>query len=488
MKKLKELYDIDSEVEIAYLSENSQEIKPNTLFFALKGATFDGHSVVDQVISDGAVAIVHTDELNNYQEGIVYLKVDDINLAMAQIASKFFNQPSTKFKLTGVTGTNGKTTIAWLLHTILNQLSSSAYIGTIGIEYANKVLTNHFTTPKSIELNAILNDMVEADIDYVNLEVSSHALEQKRSYGLDFDYAIMTNFSSDHENFHGGKENYKKAKQILFDNLKPEAYALLNIDDETYEQYKEATKAQVISYGTSQQADVRAHNIVIKNDSTEFDLILLDEIHHIKTNLVAMFNVYNLLPVLTILHLEGFDMSEISYLLTKLTFPQGRMESIIAGQDYDVIVDYAHTPDGFEKVFEYAKSIKKGRIISVFGSAGGDRNKEKRPVLGSIAAKYSDVIVLTQEDARDESVIDICNDIKQGINESVETITIEKRKDAVEYVINNAKKDDLILILAKANDKYNVVANNQDEPYEGDIDLSLRLIKERLGKENEKTK
>ncbi|WP_423364181.1 UDP-N-acetylmuramoyl-L-alanyl-D-glutamate--2,6-diaminopimelate ligase [Mycoplasma sp. P36-A1] len=483
--KLKELYNIDSDINVEYLSEDNRDIKPNSLYFALEGANFDGHSAIDQVINDGAKVIVHTKNLTNYQDDIVYLKVEDINKTMAEIANAFYNNASDKMVVTGITGTNGKTTIAWLLHDILTKLSSSGYIGTIGIEYNNKVLKNHFTTPKPIELNSVLSKMKQDNVKYVNLEVSSHALEQKRSHSIDIDYAVMSNFTNDHENFHGGMENYKKAKQILFKGLKKEAYAILNKDDITYDEYSKCTKAKVISYGIRNNADVMASNIVLNKKNTTFDLKLFDKNYKIQSNLVAEFNVYNLLPVITICYLEGFDIEKIMPLFNEFSYPQGRMENLDYGQDYTVIVDYAHTPDGFEKVFTYAKEIANADIISVFGSAGGDRDKSKRPVLGNIASKYSSQIILTQEDPRTEKVEDINSEIASGFIYNTNYIQFSKRKDALIHAINNAKKDDLILILAKANDKYNVVGINEDEPYEGDIDLSKRLINERLGKENE---
>jgi len=487
MKMLSELLKgsnikIDQDVEVAYLSEDNRDIKENTMYFALKGANFDGHNAIKQVVSDGASVIVYTDDIDTDDQAI-YIKVDDINQVMAIVGHNYHDHPSKKMKMIGVTGTNGKTTVAWLSHWLLKQLDSSAYIGTIGVEYNDRLHTNHFTTPKAIELSGLLDTLQEEGINYVNMEVSSHALEQKRSGQIDFDYAIMTNFSPDHENFHGGIDNYRRAKQILFDDLKEEAYALLNIDDETYQQYKGATKAKVISYGIDKECDVRASNINLSTSGTTFDLKLFDKNYFVKTNLVAKFNVYNLMPVITILSLEGYDMDVILPMLENFEFPQGRMEAIDLGQDYDLIVDYAHTPDGFVKVLEYAKAIAKGRIVTVFGSAGGDRDHSKRPVLGQIASESSDLIILTQEDSRYEKTIDICNAIKAGIKNDVETMIIEKRKDAVAYAIEHAQKDDMILILGKANDKYNVIENDVDEDYEGDIDLSIRLVKEQLEKE-----
>ena len=481
--KIKQLLNVDSDINIKYLSEDSRDIKENTMFFCLKGANFDGHKAIDEVIEKGATAIVHTDDVVK-REGIFYYKSNDIELDMAKVSANFYDNPSKKMNLVGVTGTNGKTTIAWILKDILNKINSCGYIGTIDIEYNNQVFKNLFTTPKPIELNYHLDQMIKVNVKNCALEVSSHALTLKRTAYQTIKYAIMSNLTYDHVNFHGSMEAYSDAKRLLFEQLEVDNYAILNIDDNTFEDYKNHTKAKVVSYGVKNKADIMAKDIVISDKNTKFTLIVFDKEYQIETNLVALFNVYNLLAVLAVLYLEGYEMSQILPLLKEITFPKGRMEAIDEGQDFTVIIDYAHTPDGFEKVFEYAKEMSKGRIVSVFGSAGGDRDKEKRPILGEIADKYSDVIILTEEDVRDETTQSIAEDIMLGIK-GKDCLVIDRREDAVKYVLDNAKKDDMILILAKADDRYNVIGN-EVMPYEGDINLTRRLLIER--KEKNETK
>lgn len=484
MKKISDLVPINNEGIVEYLSEDSRDVRKNTLFFCLKGANFDGHKVVAEVIEKGANVIVHTDDLTDKKEDIVYYKVSDIEKEMARISAIFFDNPSHKMDLIGVTGTNGKTTVAWLLTDVLNHLTSCGYIGTIDIEYNDKVFKNLFTTPKPIELNYHLNEMVNDEVKNCALEISSHALTMKRTEYIKVKYAIMTNLTFEHINFHGSMEEYSKAKRLLFEQLSKDEYAILNIDDITYEAYLKHTNANVISYGINNKADIMAKNIEIYNDKTIFILVILDKEYVVKTNLVALFNVYNLLAVLAVLYLQGYSMDKVIPLLTDLRYPKGRMETINEGQDFDVIIDYAHTPDGFEKVFEYAKEMAKGDIIAVFGSAGGDRDKEKRPVLGEIANRYCDQIILTEEDIRDETTYDIAMEIKKGITID-NCLIIDKREDAIEYVIEHAKKDDMILILAKADDRYNIV-NNVAVPFEGDINLTRRLLQERKNKNETK--
>ncbi|MDR1782096.1 MAG: UDP-N-acetylmuramoyl-L-alanyl-D-glutamate--2,6-diaminopimelate ligase [Bacilli bacterium] len=474
--KLSNLIDCDSDLDILYLSEDSCDIKDNTLFFALKGANFDAHTIIDEVIKKGAICIVHTDDIFNKQEGIYYYQVKDINKEMALISAKFYDNPSSKLNLIGVTGTNGKTTIGWVLKELLNQLSSCGYIGTIDVEYGDKVFHNHYTTPKSLELNKYFNDMVNDNINYCALEVSSHALALKRSYGLLFKYAIMTNLTFEHVNFHGSMGKYQEAKRILFENLNSDNIAILNKDDATYQDYAENTNAKVISYGINNDADVMAKDIKLSKDGTSFTLKIFDSEVLIETNMVALFNVYNLLPVLIVLYCEGFAFEDVRPLLKNIKFPTGRVQSIDYGQSFNVIVDYAHTPDGFEKVFEYAKAIAKKRIIAIFGSAGGDRDREKRPVLGEIADKYCDLIILTLEDPRTEKVSDINNMIKKGIS-NTEVIEIEDRPSAIKYALKHANKDDTVLVLAKADDDYNAIGNDYVY-YEGDINIVTRILKE----------
>lgn len=484
--KLSKLINVDSDIEIDYLSENTNNIKKNTLFFALEGAHFDAHEAIDEVIKKGAVAIVHTKDIPHQQEGIFYYQVKDINQTMAMVASIFFNRPSSLLNLIGVTGTNGKSTISWILYQLLKRLDSCGYIGTISVEYGDKVIKNQYTTPKSIELNCHLNEMVKEHIRNCTIEVSSHALALQRCKFLNFKYAIMTNLTYEHINFHGSMDAYRKAKMALFKDISTSSYAILNVDDqESYQTFLGITKAYVITYGIEKKADVMAKDIKLKDDGVEFTLDIKGKEYPVKSNLLAKFNVYNLLAVLAVLNQMGYQLNKVIPMLNNIEKPEGRMENIDLKQDFQVIVDFAHTPDGLEQVFEYGQELaqkSKGRIISVFGSAGGDRDASKRPDFGRIASEYADKIILTQDDNRTDKVVDIANDIKKGITiDDVEII--EDRTEAIAKAINMAKKNDIVLILGKANDKFQYVGDKQ-VPYEGDKDVAIRLIKERLHKKS----
>lgn len=486
--KLNKLIDVDSDIEIDYISENTNDIKANTLFFALRGEHFDSHRALDEVIAKGAKAIVHTQFITKKQEGIIYYQVEDINETMAMVASIFFDRPSSMMNLIGVTGTNGKSTITWLLYQLLDRLDSCGYIGTIAIEYGDKVIKNHYTTPKSIELNYHLRKMVDAKIRNCAMEVSSHALTLKRAKFLNFKYAIMTNLTYEHINFHGSMEAYLEAKKALFEDISSNSYAILNVDDEiSYKNYLGITKAYVITYGIENQADVMAKKIKLHENGLEFILDLRGKEYQVSSNLIAKFNVYNLLAVLAVLEQMGYQLNKVIPMLADLDKPEGRMENIILGQDFQVIVDFAHTPDGMEQVLQYAQTLAQknnGRIISVFGSAGGDRDASKRPDFGKIASQYANKIILTQDDNRTESVTDIANDIKKGI--TIDDVTIiEDRSEAIAKALEVAQPHDVVLILGKANDKYQYVGSEQ-VPYEGDKDVVTRLIKERLNNNNER--
>lgn len=481
-KKVSELLDVDSDLLVEYLSEDSKDIKDNTLFFALSGATFDAHNVIDDVIQKGARVIVHSKELANYNDEVVYYKSNNVNEVMARVATRFYDNPSYRFNLIGVTGTNGKTTTSWILFQILNKISKAGYIGTNGIEYNDKEFSSHYTTPKPIELNYHFDQMIKQGVKHCAMEVSSHALTLDRSKYLKFKYAIMTNLSFEHVNFHGSMEKYQEAKRVLFEDLDEDSYAILNRDDITYEDYASHTKAKVVSYGIENKADVWAKDLNLSNKGMSFNLVYENKEYPITSNLISKVNVYNLLAAIVVMIKMNINIDEIIELVKKINPPSGRMCVIDEGQDFEVIVDYAHTPDGFEKLYEYVKDQVKGNIISVFGSAGGDRDREKRPILGKIASAYSNHIILTQEDNRSESVHDISMAIAAGIDSEYEII--EDRQQAITKALKIAKADDLVLILAKANEKYQHVGN-QTLDYEGDIDLTIRLIKEGVHNEKE---
>lgn len=481
-KDLSELIVGEPSKKIEALFTDSRKNVKNGMFFCVKGLVNDGHNYVDDAILNGAVCVVHSDNLSFYAPNIHYVQVDNVLDTLNAVAASFFNYPSNKLQVFGVTGTNGKTTVSYLLKNILNKFKKSGYIGTISIQYDNKTIEALHTTPDVLELQEILADMVKVNVEAVAIEVSSHSLEQKRTQALDIDYAIYTNLSHEHLDYHGTMENYLQAKLKLFKNLKDNQKAIINIDDKYGQEFLEKSTGVNITYAIDQPANYRAINIEYFKSKTKFDLVINDIIYPVETNLVAKFNVYNLLAVIAALVESGIDINEIIKEVSNLVQVDGRVEIIDLGQNMTVIVDYAHTPDGFEKIFKYADEIKGDkRIIAVFGSAG-ERDILKRTLLGKIADKYCDMIILTEDDPRKESVQVISNKIAEGI--SGNHIIIENRYDAIYQALELANDKDIILILGKGNDQY-MAREHGREFYLGDGEIAKKVIREYLLEQQE---
>lgn len=440
------MLDLSKLQHISDIAIDSRKVSNNSLFFCLAPNKEITQQYVDHAISNGAHDIVYQFEVSQVN-GINYYQVDNVFDSYVAFCHSYFNNVSEKLRLVGVTGTNGKTTITSLIKSIGSHFINSGQIGTNGLAYNQIEKDTSLTTPFLHDTLAYLTEMKKHKVQLCAMETSSEALHQQRTKCLDFDVAIFSNLSHDHLNYHKTFENYFLAKKILFDELKGNAVAIVNQDDPYTPQLIKDSKAKVMTYGINEKADYFAQNIVLKPTSTTFELVVNNVIYPVETNLVALFNVSNLLSVIACLHQLGFNLEEVLPLLKDVKSIDGRLNHIDVNGRH-VLVDYAHTPDGFEKIYEYANTIKKeGRIISVFGSAG-KRDKDKRPVLGEIASQYSDFIILTEEDNRDEEVIDIAHEIKRGIK-NTETLIIEDRYLAIKKSIEISKVNDLILILGK---------------------------------------
>lgn len=473
---LSKLFRDAPEVEINKLCTDSRQVKPGSLFFCLDGMVTNGHKFIEPAIKNGAIAIVHSEDIQNYVDGIVYIKVDNVVNTLNQVVAKFYDYPTRKMYMYGVTGTNGKSTVTNIIKNIDDHFESCGYIGTIAIRYNDVNRAPDLTTPDTISLYSILSEMAASKVDAVALEVSSHGLEQHRVDAIDFDVAIFTNLTYDHLDFHGTMENYLHAKERLFYMMKPEGKAIINIDDDKYEEIANCCSCKVYSYGVNKKCDYQATNIELGMRGSEFDLVYEGNEYHVKTNLVALYNIYNLLAAIAALHVSGHDLNEIIKLCEHIDQIEGRLEIIDEGQPFNVIVDFAHTPDGLEKVFEYAKKITKddGNIIAVFGSAG-KRDVNKRPVFGEVASKYCDMIILTEDDPRDESAREIAEEIKSGIKNGVKSIFIENRYSAIRQAIESANKNDTVLILGKGDEVF-MYREDGRVPYIGDHNAAKEII------------
>lgn len=454
MVSLASLFEGAKDLPIERLMMDSRVAAPNSIFFCMKGLKNDGHHFIDMAISNGAICIVHSDPVETFREGIVYIKVENVVDVLNRVADAFYGRPSGKLNVIGVTGTNGKSTIALTIKNILNEYMPTGYIGTISIEYGDVKTLPLLTTPEITQLHEILADMVDKGMKAVSLEVSSQGLEQARVNAVEFDTAIFTNLTHDHLDYHGTMENYFQAKSKLFNLIGSDKTAIINIDDPYGRRLEQACSARVVTYAINTPATYMAKNIEILFDRTTFDLHLYNEVYPVQTNMVAMFNVYNLLAVIAACHENGMPMEVILERCKKIEHVDGRMERIEVGQNFQVIVDYAHTPDGFEKIFKFADDItpKGKRILAVFGAAG-KRDTKKRPILGEIADRFCDMIILTEEDPRNELPHAIAEQIAKGITKSNYSI-VEDRYDAIRQALEMANEGDTVLILAKGDESY----------------------------------
>ena len=472
---LNKLIDKAPKIKIENLFTDSRLKVDRGMFFCIKGMINDGHRFVSEAIANGAVCIVHSDDLEDYVDDIVYIKVVDVQDILVKVADKFYDHVSSKLKIFGVTGTNGKTSIAITIKSILNKYLTCGYIGTMGIEYNNIHMSTGKTTPDILYMSKTLSDMDKDNVKAVTIEVSSHGLDQRRIDGIEFDYAIFTNLTHEHLDYHGTMENYFEAKARLFTELDSSKCAIINIDDDYGKRLVHMTDARVVTYGIDNPATYQALDIKLDSKNTSFTLRHANEDYAISTNLVAKFNIYNLLAIIATLYESGLEMTDIIESVKRIEQIEGRVEIVDEGQAFDVIVDYAHTPDGFMKIYEYAKAITKkdNKIITVFGSAG-KRDTKKRPKLGKISHDYCDIIILTEEDPRSESVIDICREIASEIEDRY--VIIENRYDAIRQAIEMANTNDTILILGKGDEDY-LAREFGNDPWMGDDKAARDILR-----------
>lgn len=455
------------EVEITGIETDSRQVKAGDLFICLPGHTVDGHQFAAQAADQGAAALVVERKL---EVDLPQVIVRDSRFAMAGLANAFYNQPSSRMKMIGVTGTNGKTTTTYLIETIMNDYGlKTGLIGTIQMKYDGQSFPMPRTTPEALELQRYLNDMANAGTECCVMEVSSHALEQGRVKGTDFRTAIFTNLTQDHLDYHHTMEEYRGAKGLFFSRLgnafaKDEPsrkYAVLNADDEASAYFAKQTAAEVITYGLGEDADIRASNISITAQGTSFHVDTFRGSADIAIRMVGKFNVYNAMAAIAAALLEGIPLEDIKNSLESVPGVDGRVEVVDEGQPYAVIVDYAHTPDGLENVLRTVNEFAEGRVLTVFG-CGGDRDRTKRPIMGKIAAKYSDVVLVTSDNPRTEDPDLILKDIEAGlIEDGVPTesykLIVDRRK-AIEKAIEMASPGDVVLIAGKGHETYQLIA------------------------------
>lgn len=445
------------ELEIGRVDFDSRKVNADSIYIAQRGHVVDGHQFIEECIEKGARAIVCEELPNVVSEHVTFIVVRDSGKALGEIASTFFDNPSKKLTLIGITGTNGKTSVATLLFQVFSQMGNpSALLSTVENRIKDKVIPSTHTTPDPVKINEILAEAAAQGCQYAFMEVSSHAVVQKRIAGLDFQIAGFTNITHDHLDYHGTFQEYIKAKKLFFDLLSAEAIAITNADDRNSKIMVQNSSARKVTYGLKNLADYSGKIL-----EADFNGMLLKFCgKEVWTTLTGKFNASNLLLVYSIAMELGKDSEEVLKSISLLSRVKGRFETYKSPMGIFFIIDYAHTPDALENVLESINEIRSQneRLITVFG-CGGDRDKSKRPEMGSIATKKSTLAILTSDNPRGEDPIAIINDIEAGIGpESYSKYTITPdRKEAIKMAIKFAEPGDIVLVAGKGHETYQEV-------------------------------
>ena len=445
------------DIEITGVNIDSRRIKEGHLFVAMKGTQVDGHKFVPKAIELGAKAVLCEDMPEQKAEGVTYVQVESTEDAVGKVATTFHGNPSTKLKLVGVTGTNGKTTIATLLYNMFTKMGHKCgLLSTVCNYIVDEAIPADHTTPDPIELNALLDRMVQAGCEYAFMECSSHAIAQKRIGGLTFAGGIFTNLTRDHLDYHKTFENYRNAKKAFFDSLPKTAFAITNADDKNGMVMVQNTKATVKTYSTRSVADFKARIIECHFEGMYLEM----DGHEVGVQFIGKFNVSNLLAVYGAAVMLGKSPEDVLVVMSTLHSVSGRLEPIHSPEGYTAVVDYAHTPDALENVLNAIHEVLdgKGHVITVCG-AGGNRDKGKRPLMAQEAVKQSDKVIITSDNPRFEEPQDIINDMLAGLNaqQMKKVISIVDRREAIRTACMMAQKGDVILIAGKGHENYQEV-------------------------------
>lgn len=456
----------DGNTDVTGVQTDSRLVNPGDLFICVRGLVVDGHHFAEKAVELGACALVVERELDL---DVPMLVVKDCRAAMAVIANHFYGYPSEEMKVIGITGTNGKTTSAYLIeHLLANQGYRTGLMGTVQMKIGNETFGAKNTTQEALELQRNFRRMRDVETDYCVMEVSSHALDLGRVKGTRFRTALFTNLTQDHLDYHKTMEQYQAAKGLFFSRLgnvynadpAKRSYAVLNADDPASEVFAKLTAAETITYGLSEKADVRAADIRITAKGTFFSLITFRGEADVQTRLIGKFNVYNVLGAVAVALLENIELDRIVQTLKATPPVEGRMETVDEGQDFLVLVDYAHTPDGLENALAAVKEVAEGKVITVFG-CGGDRDRTKRPKMGMIAARYSDYVFVTSDNPRSEDPEAILRDIEPGVLDAGLRADryemIADRRTAIQKAIEKASPKDVVLIAGKGHETYQLI-------------------------------
>lgn len=457
MKLSQILKDIDvlnnyDDVDVLDVTQDSRLVKEGSLFVCVKGAVFDGHNVAKQMLENGAAAVVVERDLGIANQIIV----ENSRAVFSPICANFFGNPSKQLKLIGLTGTNGKTTTTFLIKQILENVGKKVgLIGTVQNMIGDEIYPAKYTTPDPYELQKLFRMMVDANCEYCVMEVSSQALAQGRVNQLHFEVGVFTNLTQDHLDYHKTWGNYFDSKRMLFENCD---IAVTNIDDENGLKIVSGLDfKKLVTYSiNNNSASYVAKNVCFKANGVEYEIVG-DTIGRCYCPIPGRFSVYNSLCAATVAFSLGIDFNIVLGAISKSNGVKGRIEVVPCDRDFTIIIDYAHSPDGLENIITSLKEIAQGRVVTVFG-CGGDRDKTKRPKMGKIAAELSDFCVVTSDNPRSENPADIINDILVGMK-GIDTpyVVVEQRRDAIEYAINSAKANDIILLAGKGHETYQIL-------------------------------
>ncbi len=438
------------DVTLSSIEYDSRKVKEGSLFCCIVGTFFDGHAYAKSAIENGAAALVVERELDF---DVPQLVVENSRIAMAKMSAEWFNHPEKELRIVGVTGTNGKTTTTYMIKSVMERAGiKTGLIGTIRNMIGDKTIEAEHTTPESVDLYKLLRNMADEGVNTVVMEVSSHALHQNRVHGLRFAVGVFTNLTQDHLDYHKTFENYFMAKKIL---LTMSDEAIINIDDAYANDMKDGLTIPVTTFGIRENADVYASDIDITTRGVQFDLKSEGLTTRLNVPIPGLFSVFNAMGAIATCFRLGVHIGEIKAGLEDMQTVSGRLEPLPTnGRDFSVFVDYAHTPDALENILKTIRDFAKGRIITVFG-CGGDRDKAKRPIMGEVAGRYSDMLVITSDNPRTEDPFLILEAIEEGAKKSgCSYEVIEARKDAVDRALHLAKTNDVVVIAGKGHENY----------------------------------
>ncbi|MEG2288457.1 MAG: UDP-N-acetylmuramoyl-L-alanyl-D-glutamate--2,6-diaminopimelate ligase [Clostridium sp.] len=448
--------------EVESISYDSRLVKPNSLFICINGTNVDGHDFIDEAIERGATVVVIEKNIPHKYKDVVVVKVEDTKIAIASISNLFYKEISNKIELVGITGTNGKTTIAHYIKDMLEAYGKKVgVIGTLGYELKDKkikIKKTTPTTPEALELQAAFKEFIDKGADSIVMEVTSSALAKHRVDFCDFNIGVFTNLSQDHLDEHGTMEIYKHEKMKLFHKCK---LGIINIDDEVSSEIINDAPCKILTYGIDKQADIKATQLLYNHDSVTFRINFKNINNNVTVNIPGKFTVYNVLAAISTCYGLGLDMEEIIKLIPNINPVPGRIEMVKNKLNKNVIVDYAHTPDSLEKLLKMSRDITEGTVILIFG-CGGDRDPSKRAIMGKIAGCFADYCIITSDNPRTENPSLIINHIEEGIKQTKTPYEkIQGRKFAIARGLELLRDTDLLIIAGKGHEKYQIIGKRK---------------------------